>query len=135
MADSTTLYVNRRYADLDLTFARNPNTNDINILKDIAAVRRAVRQLVFYMAYEKPFNPLFCCKIYRMLFEPITNQTAFEIEQSIQEAVENYEPRATIIDVDANPTPDGSGYNVDIKFSINNIQTPITLTLYLQRSR
>jgi len=36
----------RNYRDIDLDFARNPVTNDVNVVEDVIAVKRSVRNLV-----------------------------------------------------------------------------------------
>ena len=41
----------RQYSDLDLFFTKKTSTSDVNILKDIQAVKRAVRNLVLLNFY------------------------------------------------------------------------------------
>ena len=36
----------RRFRDIDLDFSRNAVTNDVNIVEDVIAVKRAVKNLV-----------------------------------------------------------------------------------------
>ena len=47
----------RQYSDLDLFFVRKTSTADVNVLKDIQAVKRSVRNLILTQYYEKPFHP------------------------------------------------------------------------------
>ena len=37
----------REYADLDLFFTRRPQTKDVNVLYNVTAVKRSIRNLVF----------------------------------------------------------------------------------------
>ena len=43
------------YSDLDLFFSKNNTDKDINIINNIQAVKRSVRNLVLMNQYEKPF--------------------------------------------------------------------------------
>ena len=47
----------RNYRDIDLDFARNPVTNDVNVVEDVIAVKRSVKNLVQTNYYERPFQP------------------------------------------------------------------------------
>ena len=45
------------YSDLDLFFGQNNKTKDINIVYDIQAVKRSIRNLVLLNVFDKPFHP------------------------------------------------------------------------------
>ena len=45
------------YSDLDLFFGQNNTDKDINIIYDVQAVKRSIRNLVLLNQYEKPFQP------------------------------------------------------------------------------
>ena len=47
----------RLYSDLDLFFAQNNKTKDINIITDVQAVKRSIRNLIMLNIFEKPFHP------------------------------------------------------------------------------
>lgn len=126
---------NRTFSDLDLDFLRHPTTNDVVIKKQAEAVKRSIRNLVFTQHYERPFHPEIGCKVYRMLFEPIDGYTGLEIQKSIEEVITNFEPRARLISVKVQPDTQENGYNININFFIININVPIVLTFFLQRTR
>ena len=83
------------YSDLDLLFTRK-DTKDVNILKDIAAVKRSVRNLVLMNHYEKPFHPEIGSGIREMLFENIDPITADVLSAKVSEVISTYEPRADL---------------------------------------
>ena len=58
-AESTNLSErnSRQYTDLDLFFSKVSSTKDVNTMKNVAAVKRSVRNLVLTNHYEKPFHP------------------------------------------------------------------------------
>ena len=67
----------RQYRDLDLFFSRKSDSKDVNILTDILAVKRSVRNLVLLNHYEKPFHPEIGSGVRGILFEPMTPITAY----------------------------------------------------------
>jgi len=126
----------RRYSDLDLFFTRRPQTKDVNILDNITAVKRSIRNLIFLNFYEKPFNPNIGSNLRSTLFEPVSQLTAFILTQNIEEVIENFEPRARIIEINARPAIDNNAYEVSLSFFVVNAPTELVdLTLFLERLR
>ena len=70
----------RAFRDLDLDFTRNPVTNDVNVVEDVIAVKRAVKNLVQTNFYERPFQPELGCGVRELLFEPFTPLTKIHLE-------------------------------------------------------
>ena len=126
----------REYADLDLFFTRRPQTKDVNVLYNVTAVKRSIRNLVFLNFYEKPFNPEIGSNIRATLFEPITFLTAFVLAKHVEEVITNFEPSAKVISIDAKPDIDRNGYDVSLNFFVVNTPTELVdLTLFLERLR
>lgn len=126
---------NQAYKDLDLDFIANPNTGNLNIKKDDAAILRALKNVLFTNRYERPFNPEFGSDIYRTLFEPIDPLFALDLTQIIQDAINNYEPRVDLREVKVDPKPDENGYMVFLRFFIINSPVEKTLQFLLERLR
>ena len=95
--------VNRIYSDLDLDFTRNPVTSDIVKLQDVDAVKRSVKNLIQANHYERPFHPEIGSDVRALLFENMTPLTALNLERKVIEVLVNFEPRAKIVDVIAQP--------------------------------
>ncbi len=126
----------RIFADLDLFFATNNRTKDINILSDVSAVKRSVRNLVLLNQYEKPFRPEIYSGIRDMLFEPMTPITATILAKKVEDVIENFEPRARLMGVRATPDLDRNAYNIAIEFYVVNTPTELVdLTIMLERLR
>jgi predicted component of type VI protein secretion system len=70
-----------------------------------------------------------------MLFEHVNFITASALETEIFNAITNFEPRVEIISVKVLAEPDKYGYTVTIRFSINNVEEPITITMFLEKVR
>ena len=126
----------RIYTDLDLFFGQNNRTKDINVLTDVQAVKRSVRNLVLLNVFEKPFHPEISSGVRDTLFENMTPVTAIILSRHIEDVIENFEPRARLIGVRAVPNLDKNEYEVTIEFYIINTPTELVeLTLPLERLR
>jgi phage baseplate assembly protein W len=125
----------RIYKDLDLDFGRNVVTNDVNKLTDVEAVKRSVRNLINTSHFERPFHPELGGNVRAMLFEPMTPLTALNLQRKVEEVLTNFEPRAKITQIIADPDIDRNAYRLSIKFYVIGITNPITVETFLERLR
>ena len=126
----------RQYTDLDLFFAKKATSKDISKVTDIQAVKRSIRNLVLTNHYEKPFHPEIGSGVRGILFEPMTPLTAHILTRKIEDVIENFEPRARLISVRAQPNLDRNEYECTIEFYVVNTPTELVdLTLFLERLR
>jgi len=126
----------KQYSDLDLFFGKKSASNDINKVNDIQAVKRSVRNLVLLNHYEKPFHPEIGSGVRGILFELMTPITAHVLTQQIELVIENFEPRAKLISVTAQPNLDRNEYECTIEFYVANAPTELVdLTVFLERLR
>ena len=125
----------RIYKDLDLDFGRNTVTNDVNKLTDVEAVKRSVRNLINTNHFERPFHPEIGGNVRALLFENMTPLTALNLQRKIEEVLSNFEPRAKITQIIADPDIDRNGYRLEIRFYVIGIQNPITVETFLERLR
>ena len=125
----------RIYKDLDLDFGRNIVTNDVNKLTDVEAVKRSVRNLINTNHFERPFHPEIGGNVRALLFENMTPLTALNLQRKVEEVLNNFEPRAKITQILADPDIDRNGYRLEIKFYVIGIQNPITVETFLERLR
>ena len=126
----------RKYADLDLFFQKKASTKDINMVTNIQAVKRSVRNLVLLNHFEKPFHPEIGSGVREMLFEPMTPLTSVILSKKVQDVIENYEPRARLVGVKARPDLDRNQYEMTIEFYVVNAPTDlITIDVFLERLR
>ena len=126
----------RQYTDLDLNFARKSSNSDVNILTDVQAVKRSLRNLVLLNYYEKPFHPEIAGGIRQMLFENMTPTVAIIISKQIEQVIANYEPRARLVGIKAIPDYDKNSYDVNIEFYVVNAPTELVdMSVMLERLR
>lgn len=125
----------RTFSDLDLNFLIHPIKKDINKKLDANAVITSIKNLVLTNHYERPFQPAIGSNLRKMLFENIDPITANLIEREIAEVITNFEPRARLLGVVAEPNIDENAFNVRVSFTLLNSTSPITVRLLLQRTR
>jgi len=125
----------RTFTDLDFNFLSHPKTSDVTVKTDEEAVKQSIRNLILTNNYERPFRSDIGSQISSMLFEPNTMLTNRMIETSIRNVVNNFEPRASLIDVKAYDKPDSNSVFVRIEFTIVNTETPVSINLILERTR
>lgn len=104
------------FRDFDLSFRKNPITKDVNTLTNENAIKEAVKNIVRYNFYEKPFLPNFGGNTIAMLFELYEAGSASAIEAQIQNCVNNYEPRVVCYDVEAAFNEDLNELGITIRY-------------------
>ena len=126
----------RQYRDLDLFFGRKPVSKDINVVKDVTNIKRAVRNLVLTNVYEKPFHPEIGSGVRDMLFENMTPFVAIMLTKRVEDVIENFEPRVRLMSVSARPDLDRNIYELTITFFILNAPTELVeVDMFLERLR
>ena len=125
----------RSFRDIDLDFTRNSVTNDINVVENVIAIKRAVRNLVQTNFYERPFQPELGCGVRELLFENFTPMTKVFLERKIEEVLINYEPRINLTSVNVDDDQDRNRLVVDINFQVVGVPGPQSVETFLQRVR
>ena len=125
----------RQYTDLDLFFGKKSSDSDISKVTDIQAVKRSIRNLVLLNTYEKPFHPEISGGIRGMLFENMSPITATIIAKKVEEVINNFEPRAKLVQVATMPQFERNAYAVTISFYVQNSPDRIVVESFLERLR
>jgi len=116
--------ISRAFKDISLSFEPHPITKDLPVLKNEAAIRRSVRNIVQTIPTEKFFNSLFGSDVRRSLFEFVDFGTASVISDQIQTSIENFEPRIDNLQVEVFPRPDHNEFEVTVIFDIIGQEFP-----------
>jgi len=141
----------RGWSDLDLDFTKHPITKDISKMKDVAAVKRSLKQLLLTNKYDKFFHPEIDGGVTKYLFSLATAHTKHDIKMAIFECIRNYEPRVVVDRVNVRGSGetfgretghittsgdiDRNGFHVAIFFRFRNTPEPIEVSLFLERLR
>ena len=125
---------NRLFSDLDLTFAKAPS-NDVYKKTDAAAVKQSVKNILLTNRTEKPFAPFFGGGLNNYLFELDTFFDESIIEDEVRTAIQNYEPRARVLKVNAEIISDRNDIRVTVEFQVVNTLEKVVLEVSLARLR
>ena len=114
----------RAFKDINLSFKRHPVTNDVLTVSDEDAIKRSVKNIIFTILGEKPFEPNFGSVISQSLFDLNTNLNEIRISDEIKQSLLNYEPRIDNIVVTASIYPDSNELNCTVQYDIVGIPAP-----------
>ena len=113
--------ISKSFRDFSLTFEKNAVTNDILSLKNEAAIKESVKNIVLYNFYEKPFDPFFGGNILGLLFENSTPTMVLEVKNRIEKSIEIHEPRVTAVSVQVQFEENRNELNCKIQYLILGI--------------
>jgi phage baseplate assembly protein W len=131
---SITTSRNKLFSDIDLTFAIKPS-GEIYKKLDAAAVKQAVKNILLTNQFEKPFQPTFGGNLNNILFELVDNDTVFEIENTVKQAIARYEPRALVQRVITDLRPDANSIGITVQFQVVSTQEIVTVETTITRLR
>tara|TARA_R100001460_G_scaffold51862_3_gene90686 strand:- start:165 stop:557 length:393 start_codon:yes stop_codon:yes gene_type:complete len=114
----------RVFKDINLSFKRHPVTSDLVVLKNEDAIKRSVKNIVFTILGEKPYDPLFGSVINNSLFELSTSLSEIGVKDAIEASLKKYEPRIDDIVVTVTITPDSNELNCTVQYTIVGIPAP-----------
>ena len=129
------LFQDREYVDIDLNFTVARST-DIAKKKGENAIKQALKILLLTGPAERLFHPELASGVRDLLFDIVTPTTAYELQTTIEEVINNFEPRVNLVGVVVSADPDEAAYNVTVEFSIvNQPSGTVQLNLFLERLR
>ena len=114
----------RAFKDINLSFKRHPVTNDVLTIRDEDAIKRSVKNIIFTILGEKPFEPNFGSVINESLFDLNTSLNEIRVADEISASLRNYEPRISDIDVTVTVAPDTNEMNCTVQYTIVGLPTP-----------
>ena len=114
----------RAFQDINLSFKRHPVTNDVVTIRDEDAIKRSVKNIIFTILGEKPFEPDFGSTVNESLFDLSTSLNEIRIADDITASLKRYEPRISDIDVTVSLYPDSNEMNATVQYEIVGLPTP-----------
>lgn len=125
------VYFSDFYSNLNL----QPIKNDLLSHVNEESVKRSIKNILLTNKGERVFNPTFGSDVNKMLFENFTPVTEQVVSDLIKTAINNFEPRANIIDIITTSDIDNHSLYITIIFNTINKSEPVTLELVLNRIR
>ncbi len=128
--------VSRGFKDISLSFLRHPVTNDIPVLVNEDAIKKAVINLVRTKIGERFFNSLLGSDVESYLFELYNSGIQDPIGQEIATVINNFEPRVNLKSVNVTFLTDDNELNVSIIYDIVGLAVPTqAISFILQPTR
>ena len=118
------IVASRAFKDINLSFKRHPVTNDLVAIKNEDAIKKSVKNIIFTILGEKPYDPFFGSVINDALFELSTSLNEIGIAEKIKSSLARYEPRIDDIVVNSTITPDSNEMNCTVQYDIIGIPAP-----------
>ena len=123
------------WSDLDLSLKIHPIRKDIIPLRDDAAIKNAVKNLLISNFYERPFQDDLGANLRGLLYEPADVITEIELRDNIYDVLSKYEPRISVISIGITDLSDINAYNVTVYFNIKEYDSADEVDIVLRRLR
>ena len=123
------------YKDLDFSFKQNPNTSDVGIKKNNAAVIQSCLNILRTNHGERPFDYNFGANLRAYLFENMSNVTAANMSTSIETALVNYEPRIRVLNVNIQTKPQDNEVFITVTGQVVSNNEIIDISTTIERLR
>ncbi len=123
------------YSDFKKDLEISPLSQDLTVFKDEDSIKESIRNLLLTDRGERLMQPNIGGNIRAMLFENITPGNLTLIEDQVRTTLDLHEPRAEIIDVTVTSIDDQNVVRIRIQFYILNNQQPISVDVFLERTR
>ena len=123
------------YQDLDFDFTANPITGDVAKVKDATSVKRGISNILMTENNERLFQPEVGSGLKNLLFEPMTDLTTQLLEDEVRSAIDSWENRAEVININVIPEEEYNRYRVAVLFRIINDPTEQQTEVLLSRER
>ena len=114
----------RAFKDINLSFKRHPVTNDVVAIRDEDAIKRSVKNIIFTILGEKPFEPNFGSVINESLFDLNTNLSEIRVADEIRSSLLNFEPRIDNVTVYVTVSADSNEMNCTVQYDIVGLPAP-----------
>ena len=112
------------FKDINLSFKRHPVTNDVVTIRNEDAIKRSVRNIIFTIIGEKPFQPLFGSVVNQALFDLTTEYDEILIRDEIKSSILKFEPRISNLKVTTTVYPNSNELNCVVQYDIVGLPAP-----------
>lgn len=123
------------YSDFKKEMEKSPVSSDLTVHKDEESVKEAIKNLLLTDRGERLMQPNLGGHLKAMLFENITPGVLKTIEDQVRTTLDIYEPRAELLDVTVSSLVDDNTVRVRVEFMIRNQSNPISVDVFLERTR
>ena len=126
--------ISKKFVDLNPNFEKNPLSGDLPLLKNEAAIKQSLKNIILTIRGEKPFRPFFGSSTDTALFENFSPLTEDVLASAVSDAISAYEPRVNVTSIEVFQNVDGNSVELEVEYTIVGIPlNPQSLNLILER--
>lgn len=107
---------------LDTTFSnqlyKQQQILDIQSDTNLGAIYNSISNIITTAPGQKPLNPSFGISFGSLLFLPVTRQRALSIGNAILQAIQTFEPRVVVVNVNVEPREEQNQYVVTLNINV-----------------
>lgn len=109
------------YSDFDIELSRQTD-GDVQRDTDVDAILNSLENIVATIQGSRRMLPEFAQDIHSLLFEPISDETARAVGNTILEGIRTWEDRVEVVGVDIEPKFDMNQYRIRLEFIIKPLE-------------
>lgn len=121
---------NFTYSDVEIELTKQTD-GDIQKDIDVDAILNSLNNIIATLQGSRRMLPEFAQAIHQLLFEPITDDTARAIGQTMLEGIRTWEDRIDVVGIDIEPNHDQNQYNVIMNFILKPVEGEQTIQFVL----
>jgi phage baseplate assembly protein W len=96
---------------------------DIQADTNLGAIYNSIANIITTSPGQKPLNPIFGVGFGDLLFLPVTDQRAMSIGNAIFQAIQTFEPRVNVLNVNVQPLPEENQYIITLTITVPRFNT------------
>jgi phage baseplate assembly protein W len=123
------------FTDLDISFARNSVSGDVEVLRNEQAIKQAVKLLILTQIFERPFHSEIGSPVNGLLFENSNPLLISMIRRVVQQTLQNFEPRIEVTNIQVTDKLDQNQIDVTLEFNIVGTTTSFEVDFNIERTR
>jgi phage baseplate assembly protein W len=123
------------YADLPFFMSSNAFTRDINLIRDLSAIRQSIKNIIMTNNGERSFDFAFGGSLYEMLFENYTLEMILDVQSKIATNIKTYEQRVELNDIRILDNPEENSVNIVVDFFVPELAKNDVIIVKLARNR
>lgn len=124
------------YSDLPFIASKNQFTKDINLVKDVSAIKQSIKNIIMTIRGERPFNVLFGGNPRNFLFDTLDILVIDECKKLIVNSIASFEYRIEIKDIGIEVSRSNANrINIIVVYTIPQLNIVDTVSVSLERTR
>lgn len=127
---------NLSYTDLPFFISKNSFTGDLNLIRDLSAIRQCIKNIILTNSGERSFDFQFGCSLYDYLFENFTIDMIVRAQSTIVGNIQRYEGfRVGINDVKILNVPKENKIDIIVDYNIPDAGISDVISVSIARTR